>query len=56
MLLHTFSDKDLVSAYLKGKPVALDVLVKRHEVKVMNFIFQRLRINSCQKIFFRKHS
>ena len=54
MLLHTFSDKDLVSAYLKGKPVALDVLVKRHEVKVMNFIFSKIKNQQLSEDIFQE--
>ncbi|MEC8610871.1 MAG: sigma-70 family RNA polymerase sigma factor [Bacteroidota bacterium] len=54
MLLHTFSDKDLVSAYLKGKPTALDVLVKRHETKVMNFIFSKIKNHQLSEDIFQE--
>jgi RNA polymerase sigma-70 factor (ECF subfamily) len=54
MLLHTFSDKDLVSAYLNGKPTALDVLVKRHETKVMNFIFSKIKNQQLSEDIFQE--
>ncbi|MGC6470127.1 MAG: RNA polymerase sigma factor [Flavobacteriales bacterium] len=43
MLLHNISDKDLVSTFLKGKPAALDVLVNRHQSKVMGFIYSKVK-------------
>ncbi len=43
MLLHTFSDKDLVSAYISGQASALDELVKRHQSRVMAFILSKVK-------------
>lgn len=43
MLLHNISDKDLVSTFLEGKPAALDVLVNRHQSKVMGFIYSKVK-------------
>ena len=43
MLLHTFSDKDLVSAYISGQSSALDELVNRHQSRVMAFILSKVK-------------
>ena len=43
MLLHKFSDKDLVSSYIKGNPLALDELVTRHQSRVLSFINSKVR-------------
>jgi RNA polymerase sigma factor (sigma-70 family) len=43
MLLHKFTDKDLVSSYINGNPNALDELVNRHQSRVMGFINSKVR-------------
>ena len=43
MLLHNLSDKDLVSSYINGNPVALDELVNRHQSRVLAFINSKVR-------------
>jgi RNA polymerase sigma-70 factor (ECF subfamily) len=43
MLLHKFTDKDLVSSYINGNPNALDELVNRHQSRVMSFINSKVR-------------
>ena len=43
MLLHKVSDKDLVSSYINGNPVALDELVNRHQSRVLAFINSKVR-------------
>ena len=43
MLLHNVSDKDLVSSYINGNPVALDELVNRHQSRVLAFINSKVR-------------
>ena len=43
MLLHIVSDKDLVSSYINGNPVALDELVNRHQSRVLAFINSKVR-------------
>ena len=52
MLLHTFSDKDLITAYLEGNSSALDELVNRHQSRVMGFIFSKIKNRQlCEDIF-----
>ena len=43
MLLHTFSDKDLVSAFATGNANAMDELVKRHHSRVFGFIQSKIK-------------
>ena len=43
MLLHTFSDKQLVSNYLEGNVTALETLVKRHKDRIYTFIISKVR-------------
>ena len=43
MLLHTFSDQQLVSTYLEGNVSALETLVKRHKDRIYSFIISKVR-------------
>ena len=43
MLLHTFSDQQLVSNYLEGNVFALETLVKRHKDRIYTFIISKVR-------------
>ena len=43
MLLHTFSDQQLVSTYLEGNIFALETLVKRHKDRIYTFIISKVR-------------
>ena len=43
MLLHTFSDQQLVSFYLEGNVSALETLVNRHKDRIYTFIISKVR-------------
>jgi len=43
MLLHKFSDQQLVSTYLEGNVSALETLVKRHKDRIYTFIISKVR-------------
>ena len=54
MLLHTFSDKDLITAYLEGNSSALDELVNRHQSRVMGFIFSKIKNRQLSEDIFQE--
>ena len=54
MLLHTFSDKDLITAYLEGNISALDELVNRHQSRVMGFIFSKIKNRQLSEDIFQE--
>ena len=58
MLLHTFSDQQLVSNYLEGNVSALETLVKRHKDRIYTFIISKVRNQELaedifQDVFFK---
>ena len=58
MLLHTFSDKQLVSNYLEGNASALETLVKRHKDRIYMFVIYKVRNQALaedifQDVFFK---
>ena len=58
MLLHTFSDQQLVSNYLEGNVSALETLVKRHKDRIYTFIISKVRNQALaedifQDVFFK---
>ena len=58
MLLHTFSDKQLVSNYLEGNVTALETLVKRHKHRIYTFVISKVRNQELaedifQDVFFK---
>ena len=46
MLLHTFSDQQLVSNYLEGNVSALETLVKRHKDAFTRLLFLKFVIKN----------
>ena len=58
MLLHTFSDQQLVSNYLEGNVSALETLVKRHKERIYTFVISKVRNQELaedifQDVFFK---
>lgn len=53
MLLHKSSDKDLVSSYINGNPLALDELVLRHQQRVLSFINSKVRNHQLAEDIFQ---
>lgn len=54
MLLHTFSDKQLVSNYLEGNVSALEILVKRHKDRIYTFIISKVRNQELAEDIFQE--
>ena len=53
MLLHTFSDQQLVSNYLEGNVSALETLVKRHKDRIYTFIISKVRNQALAEDIFQ---
>jgi RNA polymerase sigma-70 factor (ECF subfamily) len=53
MLLHTLSDKELVSIYLDGKMNALETLVSRHRDRIYTFIISKVRQQALAEDIFQ---
>lgn len=53
MLLHTFSDQQLVSTYLNGDVSALETLVKRHKDRIYTFIISKVRNQALAEDIFQ---
>ena len=53
MLLHTFSDQQLVSTYLEGNVSALETLVKRHKDRIYTFIISKVRNQALAEDIFQ---
>ena len=53
MLLHTFSDQQLVSNYLEGNVSALETLVKRHKDRIYSFIISKVRNQALAEDIFQ---
>jgi len=53
MLLHTFSDQQLVSDYLNGNVSALEALVNRHRNRIYTFIISKVRNQALAEDIFQ---
>ena len=53
MLLHTFSDQQLVSTYLEGDVFALETLIKRHKDRIYTFIISKVRNQALAEDIFQ---
>lgn len=53
MLLHTFSDQQLVSNYLNGNVSALEALVNRHRNRIYTFIISKVRNQALAEDIFQ---
>ncbi len=53
MLLHTFSDQQLVSTYLEGNVSALETLIKRHKDRIYSFIISKVRNQALAEDIFQ---
>ena len=53
MLLHTFSDQQLVSIYLEGNVSALETLIKRHKDRIFSFIIFKVRNQALAEDIFQ---
>ena len=53
MLLHTFSDQQLVSNYLEGNVSAFETLVMRHKDRIYTFIISKVRNQALAEDIFQ---